>query len=83
MSTAYTDLALMHELQPVVEDDVVMPVLRKRRIFERDDFSGHGVRRSEEIAAVLHRLEVQATKFEEAKARYLEREKRRATNLVG
>jgi hypothetical protein len=31
----------------------VMPVLRKRRIFERDEFSRHGARRCQEMAVVL------------------------------
>jgi acyl-[acyl-carrier-protein] desaturase len=63
-------------------NDVVMPVLRKWRIFERDDFSGQGAKRREEIAGVLHRLEGEATKFEESKARYLDRENRRAAKII-
>src|SRR5205807_9403938 len=30
-------------------DDVIMPVLRKWRIFERDDFRGEGARRRDEL----------------------------------
>jgi hypothetical protein len=49
--------------------DVVMPVLGKWRIFERDDFSGQGAKRREELAVVLQRLKCEARKFEESKAR--------------
>jgi acyl-[acyl-carrier-protein] desaturase len=54
-------------------DDVVLPVLRKWRIFERDDFGETGLRRRDELAAFIERMESEAAKFEESKARYLER----------
>jgi acyl-[acyl-carrier-protein] desaturase len=54
-------------------DDVVLPVLRKWRIFEREDFSEIGLRRRDELAAFIERMESEAAKFEESKARYLER----------
>jgi acyl-[acyl-carrier protein] desaturase len=59
-------------------DDVVMPVLRKWRIFERDDFRGEGARRRDELAVFIKRMDADAAKFEESKARYLERENRKA-----
>ena len=54
-------------------DEVVLPVLRKWRIFERDDFTGEGERTRDELAAFLEKLEAEAAKFEESKARYLDR----------
>jgi acyl-[acyl-carrier-protein] desaturase len=60
-------------------DDVVMPVLRRWRIFERDDVSGEGERRRDELAATIDRMEREAARFEESKARYLARETRRVT----
>jgi acyl-[acyl-carrier-protein] desaturase len=59
-------------------DDVVLPVLRKWRIFERDDFTGDGLRARDELGAFIERMEVEASKFEESKARYLERGAARA-----
>jgi acyl-[acyl-carrier-protein] desaturase len=59
-------------------DDVVLPVLRKWRIFERDDFTDEGERKRDELAAFIEKLEVEAAKFEESKARYLERAARKA-----
>ena len=59
-------------------DDVVMPVLRKWRIFERDDFTGEGARRRDELAVFIERVDAEAEKFLESKARYLEREDRKS-----
>jgi acyl-[acyl-carrier-protein] desaturase len=59
-------------------DDVVMPVLRKWRIFERDDFGPEGERRRDELAVFIKEMYAEAAKFEESKARYLEREARNA-----
>jgi acyl-[acyl-carrier-protein] desaturase len=58
-------------------DDVVMPVLRNWQIFERDDFNGNGERRRDELATIIERMETEAAKFVESKARYLERETRK------
>ncbi|WP_072804787.1 acyl-ACP desaturase [Rhodococcoides yunnanense] len=65
-------------------EEVVWPVLRKWKIFEREDFTGEGENKREELAAFLEDLEVQATKFEEMRDRSLARdaakaEKRRAS----
>jgi acyl-[acyl-carrier-protein] desaturase len=60
-------------------DEVVLPVLRKWRIFERNDFTGDGERKRDELGAFLDKLEAEAAKFDESKARYLERQERRAT----
>jgi acyl-[acyl-carrier-protein] desaturase len=59
-------------------DDVVMPVLRKWRIFERDDFGPEGERRRDELAVYIKEMDEEASKFEESKSRYLEREARKA-----
>jgi acyl-[acyl-carrier-protein] desaturase len=59
-------------------DDVVMPVLRKWQIFERDDFGPEGERRRDELAVYIKEMNEEAAKFEESRARYLEREARKA-----
>ncbi|OZC88362.1 acyl-ACP desaturase [Rhodococcus sp. 06-418-1B] len=59
-------------------EEVVWPVLRKWRIFERDDFTGRGENKREELAAFLEDLEKQATKFEEMRDRSLAREAKKA-----
>ena len=58
-------------------DDVVLPVLRYWRVFDRDDLTGAGERSREELAELIGRMEAEAAKFEASKARYLEREERR------
>jgi len=55
-------------------EDVVTPVLRKWRIFERTDFSAVGERRREQLAAYMTDLEGQVLKFEEQRDRMLARE---------
>jgi acyl-[acyl-carrier-protein] desaturase len=59
-------------------DDVVMPVLRKWQIFERDDFGPEGERRRDELAVYIKEMNEEAAKFEESRARYVEREARKA-----
>ncbi len=59
-------------------DEVVMPVLRKWRIFERDDLDGEGEARREDLARVIDDLKDNAAKFQEVKAKYLAREAKRA-----
>ena len=55
-------------------EDVVMPVLKKWRILERDDFTGEAADMRDDIAKLITELEETCEKFEEAKARRLERE---------
>ena len=62
-------------------EEVVWPVLRKWRVFERDDFTGRGENKREELAAFLEDLEKQATKFEEMRDRSLAREAAKAQRL--
>jgi acyl-[acyl-carrier-protein] desaturase len=47
------------------KDDVLMPVLRKWRVFEREDFGAEGQRARDELAALLEELEVGAVRFED------------------
>ncbi|HET9876520.1 MAG TPA: acyl-ACP desaturase [Mycobacterium sp.] len=63
-------------------DDVVMPVLKKWRIFEREDFTGEAARYRDEIAAMVAELEEVCDKFDVAKQRRLEREARKAEKLT-
>ncbi|HEU4362442.1 MAG TPA: acyl-ACP desaturase [Mycobacterium sp.] len=62
-------------------DDVVMPVLRKWRIFERD-FTGEAARYRDEIGKMIEELEETCDKFDVAKQRRLEREARKAEKLA-
>src|ERR1700752_1335922 len=68
-------------------DDVVMPVLKKWRIFERDDFTGEAARMRDVLGKLVEELEETCDKFDVAKQRRLERqakvaEKKAAKNLV-
>ncbi|BBZ03578.1 putative acyl-[acyl-carrier protein] desaturase [Mycolicibacterium chitae] len=59
-------------------DEVVKPVLRKWRIFERDDFTSQGEQRREQLAEFLEGLGRQVIKFEEQRDRLLAREAKKA-----
>src|SRR5699024_6559305 len=59
-------------------DEVVKPVLRKWKIFEREDFTGEGARARDELGAFLEEMETKTVRFEESRARALERERARA-----
>ncbi|WP_074327532.1 acyl-ACP desaturase [Mycobacteroides abscessus] len=59
-------------------DEVVMPVLRKWRIFERDDITGEGEWYREDLARVVTDLKKTSADFDEVKAKYLERQAKRA-----
>ena len=64
-----------------------MPVLKKWRIFEREDFTGEAARMRDELAVHVQELEDTCVKFEIAKQRRLERiakvaEKKAAKNLL-
>jgi len=63
-------------------DDVVMPVLKKWRIFERDDFTGEAARMRDDLGLLMKELEEACDKFEVSKQRYLEREARRAERIT-
>ena len=55
-------------------EEVVMPVLRKWKIFERTDFTAAGEASRESLSVFLDDLGVQANKFEEQRDRALARE---------
>jgi acyl-[acyl-carrier-protein] desaturase len=57
-------------------DDVLMPVLKKWRIFEREDFTGEGARLRDDLGRIINELEDTCAKFEVAKERRLERERK-------
>jgi acyl-[acyl-carrier-protein] desaturase len=57
-------------------DDVVMPVLKKWRIFEREDFTGEAAEMRDDLGKLVEELEDTCQKFEIAKVRRLEREKK-------
>jgi acyl-[acyl-carrier-protein] desaturase len=63
-------------------DDVVMPVLKKWRIFEREDFTGEAAGMRDDLALLVEELEEACDKFEESKRRRLEREARKADRLT-
>jgi acyl-[acyl-carrier-protein] desaturase len=63
-------------------DDVVMPVLKKWRIFEREDFTGEAAEMRDDLALLVEELKQACEKFEESKRRRLEREARRAEKLT-
>lgn len=46
-------------------DEVVMPVLRKWEVFEREDFGPEGEQARDELAALLADMDTQAARFEE------------------
>jgi len=58
-------------------DDVVMPVLKKWRIFEREDFTGEAASMRDDLALLVEELKEACDKFEESKRRRLEREARK------
>src|SRR5215831_5813461 len=63
-------------------DEVVMPVLKKWRIFEREDFTGEAARMRDDLGVLIKELEVASDKFDESKQRYLEREARKAERIT-
>ena len=64
-------------------DDVVMPVLKKWRIFERDDFTGEAAMMRDDLGLLIEELEETCDKFEVAKQRRLERERQVAEKKAG
>src|ERR1700761_4462687 len=57
-------------------DEVVMPVLKKWRIFEREDFTGDAAGLRDDLALLIEELELTCEKFEISKQRQLDREAR-------
>ncbi|BBX57894.1 Putative acyl-[acyl-carrier-protein] desaturase desA1 [Mycobacterium shottsii] len=63
-------------------NEVVMPVLKKWRIFEREDFTGEAAWMRDDLGVLIKELEQAGDKFDESKQRYLEREERRAEKIT-
>jgi len=63
-------------------DDVVWPIMRKWKIFERDDFTGRGEQARDELATWLESAEVDAKRFEEQRDRFLAREAARKERIA-
>jgi acyl-[acyl-carrier-protein] desaturase len=61
---------------------VVRPVLKKWRIFEREDFTGEAAAMRDDLGLLIQELEQACDKFEDSKRRRLEREARRAEKLT-
>jgi len=63
-------------------EDVVKPVLKKWRIFEREDFTGEAAAMRDDLAMLVGEIEEACDKFDIAKQKRLEREARRAEKLT-
>jgi acyl-[acyl-carrier-protein] desaturase len=63
-------------------NEVVMPVLRKWRIFEREDFTGEAAWMRDDLGVLIKELEEASDKFDESKRRYLEREARMTEKIT-
>jgi acyl-[acyl-carrier-protein] desaturase len=59
-------------------DEVLMPVLRNVRFFERTDLGPEGECAREELAAILEALDAAASRFEEKRAAFLARQAAKA-----
>jgi acyl-[acyl-carrier-protein] desaturase len=65
-------------------EEVIMPVLKKWRVFERNDFTACGERTREQLGAFLEKLSKDVVKFEEQRDRMLARESaKRERELAG
>src|ERR1700760_2099773 len=63
-------------------EDVVRPVLKKWRIFEREDFTGEAARMRDDLGVLIKELEVASDKFDESKQRYFDREARKTERIT-
>ncbi|WP_106848770.1 acyl-ACP desaturase [Blastococcus sp. Marseille-P5729] len=54
-------------------DEVIAPVLRKWKVFERADLTAEGEQAREQLAAFMQRLDEQAERFEQQRERAFER----------
>jgi acyl-[acyl-carrier-protein] desaturase len=60
-------LAGIYDLR-IHHDEVIAPVLRAWRVFEREDFGPEGEKARDELAAYLTALDADAARFEERRA---------------
>jgi acyl-[acyl-carrier-protein] desaturase len=58
------------------KDDVLMPVLRHWKVFERNDLGPEGEKARDQVSEFLDDLEVSASRFEEKRAALKSRMKR-------
>ncbi|AKN16686.1 acyl-ACP desaturase [Mycobacterium haemophilum] len=63
-------------------NEVVMPVLKKWRIFEREDFTGEAAWMRDDLGLLIKELEQEGEKFDESKQRYLDRQSRRVEKIT-
>jgi acyl-[acyl-carrier-protein] desaturase len=63
-------------------NEVVLPVLKKWRIFEREDFTGKAARMRDDLGTLMEELAAESAKFEESKQRYLARQNRVSEKLA-
>ncbi|MBY0441634.1 MAG: acyl-ACP desaturase [Mycobacteriaceae bacterium] len=63
-------------------NEVVMPVLKKWRIFEREDFTGEGAALRDDLGVLIQEIEAECDKFEVSKQRYLQRQTQRAEKMT-
>jgi acyl-[acyl-carrier-protein] desaturase len=63
-------------------NEVVLPVLKKWRIFEREDFTGEAARMRDDLGKLMEELAAESAKFEESKQRYLARQNRVSEKLA-
>ena len=67
------DLRLHH-------DEVIMPILKYWKVFEREDVSGEGEKAREQLATFMGELDAQATKFVDARTKAAQRAAERAAS---
>lgn len=65
-------LAGIYDMQQHLEE-VIAPVLRAWKVFERTDFSGDGVKAREELAVFLSKTTLESNRFNEKRELYFER----------
>lgn len=66
-------LAGIYDLQQHL-DEVIAPVLRAWKVFERTDLSGDGIKARDEIVSFLAKTQVESTRFNEKREIYFERQ---------
>lgn len=66
-------LAGIYDMQQHL-DEVIAPVLRAWKVFERSDLSGDGLKAREDLVAFLERTGIEASRFSEKREVYFERQ---------
>jgi acyl-[acyl-carrier-protein] desaturase len=65
-------LAGIYDMQQHL-DEVIAPVLRAWKVFERTDLSGDGLKARDELVAFLEKTGLEASRFNEKRELYFER----------